>query len=452
MAKEHIPFAKYTAIHELEERHEVDIGETYKNRDSTRNFVHYIAESQRQAFKQTLQSCHFFSVLMDGSTDKGHIENELFVILYCQADDRVQEMQTCTRYHCVIEPKKADASGLVECLHTAMESMGIANILERESVLGVQDMPILIGCGTDGATVNISGQNGMRGQLQAVLQWLFWSWCYAHRLELACKDAVKSCLFKEIDEMLLRLYYLYEKLPKKCRELADLVVDLKEVYEFPDGGILPVRAHGSRWISHKRKAMQRVIDRYGTYLLHLTALTEDQSIKSTDRQRLKGYLQKWRKAKMIIGSALYTDMLKPAAALSLTLQDDRVNTVDGIKQILKAHESLNKLSSQDPLEWPTTKVVFSRIKTENGGKIYQGAEVCAYSDSVVTNCKQQALADLTALDEQMRARLEWSDVDFLRSILLFLDTLSWVETDDDRIMEIKSAECFVLLLKRKVWT
>ena len=42
-------------------------------------------------------------------------------------------------------------------------------------------------------------------------------------------------------------------------------------------------------------------------------------------------------------------MLKPAVALSLTLQDDRVNTVDGIKQILRAHQSLNKLSSQDPL-------------------------------------------------------------------------------------------------------
>ena len=48
LAKEHnIPFLKYPAIHELEERHGVDLGATYKNRDSARNFVHYIAESQR---------------------------------------------------------------------------------------------------------------------------------------------------------------------------------------------------------------------------------------------------------------------------------------------------------------------------------------------------------------------------------------------------------------------
>ena len=69
----------------------------------------------------------------------------------------------------------------------------------------------------------MSGQNGMRGKLCATLPWLFWAWCYAHRLELACKDAFSSRLFKDIDEMLLRLYYLYEKSPKKCRELSDLM-------------------------------------------------------------------------------------------------------------------------------------------------------------------------------------------------------------------------------------
>ena len=63
-----------------------------------------------------------------------------------------------------------------------------------------------------------------------------WAWCYAHRLELACKDSLSSQLFKEIDEMLLKLYYLYAKCLKKCRELAGIVSDLKEVFELPKGG------------------------------------------------------------------------------------------------------------------------------------------------------------------------------------------------------------------------
>ena len=116
------------------------------------------------------------------------------------------------------------------------------------------------------------------------------SWCYVHHLELACKDALSSQLFKDVTEMLLRLYYLYEKISK------EVISDLKEVFEFPESGDLPVRSQGSRWITHKRKALQRVIDRYGAYLHHLNSLIEDRTVKAEDRARIKGYTQKWSQA------------------------------------------------------------------------------------------------------------------------------------------------------------
>ena len=74
LAKEHIPLIKYPAIHELEERRGIDLATSYKNRASGRNFVHYIAESQRQQFAGFPSISHFYSVLMDGSTDKGRVE------------------------------------------------------------------------------------------------------------------------------------------------------------------------------------------------------------------------------------------------------------------------------------------------------------------------------------------------------------------------------------------
>ena len=79
-------------------------------------------------------------------------------------------------------------------------------------------------------------------------------WCLAHRLELSVKDALKGTTFDAIDEFLLRLYYLYEKSPKKYRELEDLITDLRECLSFDDAGIKPVRSSGSRWISHKLNA------------------------------------------------------------------------------------------------------------------------------------------------------------------------------------------------------
>ena len=88
--------------------------------------------------------------------------------------------------------------------------------------------------------------------------------------------------------MLLRLYYLYEKSPKNCCVLKDVVSELKEVYEFPKTGSIPVCAQGTQWINHKRNALQSVVDRYGAYLNHLSTVAEDCTAKSEDRARIKG--------------------------------------------------------------------------------------------------------------------------------------------------------------------
>jgi len=129
LAKEHIPFTKYPAIHNLEERHGVDLGYNYQNRDSASNFVHYIAESQRKSIYARLSdSTNFYSILMDSSTDQGCVEEEIFVILYCEINDEAMECKTTERYYCVMEPQKMDAGGLVGCFGIALKGMGIKHL------------------------------------------------------------------------------------------------------------------------------------------------------------------------------------------------------------------------------------------------------------------------------------------------------------------------------------
>ena len=114
----------------------------------------------------------------------------------------------------------------------------------------------------------------------------------------------------------------------------DIADDLQEVFESPKGGDLPVRSCGTRWISHKRKALQRVLDRYGVYIHHLTTLCQDTSIKGDDRARLKGYLWQWQHAKILVGCAMFIDAMKPASLLSLTLQElntDIVTNFEGVQ-------------------------------------------------------------------------------------------------------------------------
>ena len=331
-----------------------------------------------------------------------------------------KEIKACARYLSVVTRNKADTNGLVDCLKEVLKRLTIEDVLERDAVLSSK--PVLIGGGTDGASVNIGQHNSMRAKMQDALPWLFWAWCYAHRLELASKNGLTSKLFKKIKEMLVRLYYLYKKSPKRTRELASIVEDLKEAFEFPSSGNVPVCSQGSTWINHKRKALQRVTDRYSAYIAHLTALSEDTSLKSEDRARLKGYLQKWSHAKFLVGCAMFVEVLKPPSTLSLSLQGADVDIVFGIKQLLKASNTLASLMKQDPLQWPTVTLVLDRVKNESGENIYQDVNLRMYGTTTLSYCSREALADLERLTEKMRERLEWSDVDLLRALLTFLET------------------------------
>ena len=83
---------------------------------------------------------------------------------------------------------------------------------------------MLVGGGTNGASVHVGVHTGLKAQMQQALPWLYWSWCYAHCLELACKNAFSSSLFTNILEMLLHLFYIYVNLPKKSYKLANIVI------------------------------------------------------------------------------------------------------------------------------------------------------------------------------------------------------------------------------------
>ena len=49
--------------------------------------------------------------------------------------------------------------------------------------------------------------------------WLQVTHSFNHRLELSIKDGFKTDTFVKIDKMLMKLYYLYQKPPKRLREL-----------------------------------------------------------------------------------------------------------------------------------------------------------------------------------------------------------------------------------------
>ena len=151
-------------------------------------------------------------------------------------------------------------------------------------------------------------------------------------------------------------------------------------------------------------------------------------MKAADKAQLKGYLQLWNQGKILVGcdiTAMYIEVLKASSILSLTLQEDEADIVQGLQHILKSANALQTLGKQHPKNWPTVKVVVRRVSKDGDQKVYQGAVLKNLTDDMLAQCSCQTLADLQKLDGKMRKRLEWTDVKFLRSTLVHLDTCNW---------------------------
>ena len=70
-------------------------------------------------------------------------------------------------------------------------------------------------------------------------------------------------------------------------------------------GVRPTKATGTRWVDHKIRAMERVVDMYGLYCQHLQhAITDTR--KSKDRASLQ---EKFNKVVDVIFHRLYTSKL-----------------------------------------------------------------------------------------------------------------------------------------------
>ena len=71
----------------------------------------------------------------------------------------------------------------------------------------------------DGASVNTGDHGGLIARFKEDAPWLHFIHCFNHRLELSVEDGMDETFFKEIDRMLLKLFYLYQKSSKPLQEL-----------------------------------------------------------------------------------------------------------------------------------------------------------------------------------------------------------------------------------------
>jgi hypothetical protein len=267
---------------------------------------------------------------------------------------------------------------LFESLKNALLTLGIREI-------DAESCHKLVSIGSDGASANVA-KKGLKGIVESRCEWMFWMWCLAHRLELAVKDALKATVFNDVDDMLVKLYYIYEKSPKKCRELEEIILDLKESLCMEDGGVKPVRASGSRWVSHKLSALKRILSKYGAYSSHLIALSKDSSVKSSDRAKFSGYCNRWLQAKYLLGCAFFVDILTPCAIFSKIMQSNELDIVAALTSLLRTVKETERLRTSQLNKWPVYSATMKQIKDENGKNVYQCQELKYFNDLIRSFC------------------------------------------------------------------
>ena len=229
----------------------------------------------------------------DGSTDSNITEEEVVFALF------LKESKPTFKYLSTDPVKIADAPRIVQSIEDAFERIGNKYFTDK-----------FVGINVDGAGVNLGKHRGVRKLVQEKATWLQVIHCFNHRVELALKNAFKITAFEDINTMLCKLYYLYQKSAKCLSELRSL----SETY---DKTILkPMKASGIHWIDRKWRAMEIDFKNYGAYIRRLEQLsfTDSQALKQA---KIEGHIKKWKQACCIVNIAIYLNVLSPIKRLAL---------------------------------------------------------------------------------------------------------------------------------------
>ena len=151
-----------------------------------------------------------------------------------------------------------------------------------------------------------------------------------------------------MEEMLLKLYYVYQKSPKCLREW-----ELSEAYKFLPK---PTKCNRTSWIDYNT-AVEFVYKNYGIFIAHLESLvwTNLQALKWAE---VKGFTKKWKHTSYIVPTAIYVDIIIPLWRLAVAQQQQIHDQVKAVCHIQDFTRTLGKLESliDESLDNPNRKL------------------------------------------------------------------------------------------------
>ena len=250
--KHNRPISDYTWLCELDKAKGSDIGQTYLNNKASLDFIKSISNHESEKSKEMLDQSHFFSIMMDGSTDISGDEQEALYIRTSHLGKPIE------RFLSIGSPNSTRSIDLESFIMKVFDDNGI-------------NANKLVGLGSDGA----SNMTGKKGDLAALLKSnvnseLVNVHCFAHRLELAFRDVLKkNKKYEKVMTLLIGLHYFYKRSYNNKKGLLETISALGIK------GVLPDKVTGTRWLPHLSRGIKGLLRTFLAYEAHLSSISHN---------------------------------------------------------------------------------------------------------------------------------------------------------------------------------
>ena len=163
----------------------------------------------------------------------------------------------------------------------------------------------------------------------------------------------------QIDTFLSSYGSFYRRSPKRLGELTRMAAVLEEDI------VKPKRVDGTRWVDHRRRALEALETNFPSVVGHLTEVSSQQrqDINKKDAVKAKGWLRKITNYKFLLHLGLYKDMLTELSRLSLLFQRDDVTVPDVVDGVLASQQVLTNLGVTDGA---ALRHIRGQVKIEEG--------------------------------------------------------------------------------------
>ncbi|KAM3871389.1 LOW QUALITY PROTEIN: apoptosis-stimulating of p53 protein 1-like [Diretmus argenteus] len=340
VVKKEKPFTDFPDLVQLNSRTGSNMPNCYKSDKACSRFTIDIYNVEREQLLADLKHTRYISVMIDGATDSGVLENEIVYIKYF-----TEERGVVQSFLGIEDVKHAHADGVLSAVQSVFEKAGLEKWKEK----------MVFFC-ADGAAVNMGRKNGVAAKLKEEMGHLISIHCVAHRLELGMVDSIKAePRLKQLQEVLHYLHMQYHYSPKALRELRMLADALE------DKVLKPTNLKGARWLPYIHKATQILCNGYAVFVAHF----EDQvSPERTPKPspavvgRAKNILQYLKTKENVQFMHFLLDTLEFLKTLSLQFQQNNLTPGEAVQYIEACINGLTELRLEPDI---LTKHIESRL-------------------------------------------------------------------------------------------